>query len=169
MAMFDFHGTITPTKFAKYVQVGDIVFTAGSKPDGYILYTSPATGDVLSYFDKDEANMAWFFDEMRAGNFWLLKKVGNGFEKVDIAAFFKDAPGAPIAKGKSQNKKVRQHWDQWVPNIHKIEIFFKRNGFVPGAFSQGKDGVWSVADAVTGATIVEFKEYAGILYKAYNK
>jgi len=168
-AMFDFHGEKTPTKFAKYVQVGDIVFTAGTKPDGYILYASPQTGNILAYFDKSEANMAWFFDQMRAGNYWLLRKVGTRYEKFDIAAFYKDVPGAPIAKGKSQNKKVRQHWDQWVPNIHKIEIFFKRNGFVPGEFSQNKDGVWMVADAVTGATITEFKEYAGVLYKAYNK
>lgn len=117
----------------------------------------------------NEDNIAWFFREMRAGNYWLLKEVGNGYEKVDIAAFFKDVPGAALAKGKSQNKKFRIHWDQWVPNIYKIEGFFKKNGFIPGKFSQDKKGIWSVADVVTGATITEFSEYAGVLYKAFNK
>jgi hypothetical protein len=168
-ALFDFHGAAAPTKFAKYVQVGGVVFTAGTNEKGYILYSSNQTGEIVPYLDMSEDNIAWFFKEMRAGNFWLLKEVANGYEKVDIAAFFKDVPGAPISKGKSQNKKFRVHWDQWVPNIYKIEGFFKKNGFIPGTFSQDKKGVWSVADVVTGATITEFSEYAGVLYKAFNK
>lgn len=168
-AMFDFHGEKTATQFAKYVQVGDTIFTAGTKPDGYILYTSDSTGEVLSFFNKSEEHMAWFFKEMRAGHYWLLKKTANGFEKLEIASFFKDVPGAPLDKGKSQNKKYRIHWNNWEPNIYKIESFIKRNGFIPGEFTQDKNNVWSIADAVTGATILEFKDYAGVLYKAYNK
>ena len=168
-AMFDFHGAKTPTKFAKYVQVGDLVFSAGAKPDGYILYTSETTGEVISFFNRSEGHMAWFFNQMRAGNFWLLKKTASGFEKFEIASFFKDVPGAKLEKGKSQNKKYRIHWKDWEPNIYKIENFVKRNGFIDGKFTRAKDTVWSIADVVTGATIQEFEEYAGVLYKAYKK
>ncbi len=168
-AMFDFHGAKTATKFAKYVQVGDTVFYAGTKPDGYILYTSDSTGELLSFFNKSDDHMGWFFQEMRAGHFWLLKKTAAGFEKFEIGSFFKDVPGVALEKGKSQNKKYRFHWKEWEPNIYKIENFIKRNGFVKGDFTQRKDNVWLIADAVTGATILEFKEYTGTLYKAYNK
>jgi len=168
-AMFDFHGAKTATKFAKYVQVGDIVFEAGAKPDGYILYASGKVGEANAFFNASEGHMEWFFKQMRAGNFWLLKKTSGGFEKYEIGSFFKDVPGAPLDKGKSQNKKYRVHWNAWEPNIYKIESFIKRNGFLPEKFDQNKDNVWTIADVVTGATIVEFAEYAGVLYKAYDK
>lgn len=168
-ALFKGHDTAVPTQFAKYVQVGDIVFTASADANGMIIYTSEKTGEIVSYLGKSEENIAWFFMEMRFGNYWLLKKVDKSFEKVNIAAFFLDGPGATIEKNKSQNKKYCKHWDNWVPNINKIETFFKTNGFIPGNFKQSADGVWAVADVVTGATIAEFNGYAGILYKAYNK
>lgn len=168
-ALFKGHGTAVPTQFAKYVQVGDIVFTASADANGQIIYTSDKTGEMVSYFAKSEENIAWFFKEMRFGNYWLLKKADKSYEKVDIASFFQDVPGATLEKNKSQNKKYCKHWENWVPNIYKIETFFKTNGFIPGNFKQGSDGVWAVADVVTGATIAEFDGYAGILYKAYNK
>ncbi|VBB39878.1 hypothetical protein TRIP_E230061 [uncultured Spirochaetota bacterium] len=168
-AMFDFHGEVVPTKFAKYVQVGDRIFEAGHTAKGYILYKSEETGDVIPFFEKSDGHMEWFFKEMRAGNFWFLKKKGAGFEKFEIASFFKDVPGKPLEKGKSQNKKYRVHWNNWEPNIYKIELFLKRNGFIKGTFVVNKDKIWTVADAVTGATITEFPEYAGVLYEAYEK
>ncbi|PKL06615.1 MAG: hypothetical protein CVV53_03335 [Spirochaetae bacterium HGW-Spirochaetae-9] len=168
-ALFKGHGTAVPTQFAKYVQVGDVVFTAGADANGQIIYTSEKTGEVVSHFAKSEENIAWFFMEMRFGNYWLLKKVDKSYEKFEIAAFFQDMPGATLEKNKSQNKKYCKHWDNWVPNIYKIETFFKTNGFIPGNFRQGADGQWAVADVITGATITEFDGYAGILYKANSK
>ena len=168
-ALFKGQGTAIPTQFAKYVQVGDIVFTASADANGQIIYSSEKTGEVVSYFTKSEANIAWFFMEMRFGNYWLLKKVDKSYEKFEIAAFFQDVPGATLEKNKSQNKKYCKHWDNWVPNIYKIETFFKTNGFIPGNFRQGANGQWAVADVITGATIAEFDGYAGILYKANNK
>ena len=162
-------GIAAPTQFAKYVQVGDVVFTASSDANGLITYGSDTTGEVVSYLKKSEDNIAWFFKEMRAGHYWLLKNDKNSFEKVDIVSFFQDVPGASLEKGKSQNKKYSKHWADWLPNIYTIEGFFKRNGFIPGNFKQGPDKVWAIADTVTGATIAEFEGYAGILYKAYNK
>jgi len=168
-ALFKGHDAAVPTQFAKYVQVGDIVFTASSDTKGFLTYSSEKTGEMVSYLAKSEENMAWFFKQMRAGNYWLLKSVDKSFEKVDIAAFFQDAKGAPLAKGMSQNKKYSGHWAGWLPNITRIETFFKINGFLPGTFKQDANQVWAVADVVTGATIAEFEGYAGILYKAYNK
>jgi hypothetical protein len=168
-ALFKGQGTAVPTQFAKYVQVGDTVFTAGADANGQIVYTSEKTGEVVSYFVKNEENMALFFKEMRFGNYWLLKKVDKSYEKFDIASFFQDVPGATLEKNKSQNKKYCKHWDNWVPNIYKIETFFKTNGFIPGNIKLGADGVWAVADVVTGATIKGFEAYAGILYKANSK
>jgi hypothetical protein len=168
-ALFKGHGTAVPTQFAKYVQVGDIIFTASADANGQIIYTSDKTGEVIAYFTKSEDNIALFFKEMRFGNYWLLKKVDKGYEKFEIASFFQDVPGATLEKNKSQNKKYCKHWDNWVPNIVKIETFFKTNGFIPGNFKQGSDGTWAVADVVTGATIAEFEGYAGILYKANSK
>jgi hypothetical protein len=168
-ALFKGHGIAVPTQFAKYVQVGDIVFTASADANGQIIYTSDKTGELVSYFTKSEDNIALFFKEMRFGNYWLLKKVDKSYEKFEIASFFQDVPGAALGKNKSQNKKYCKHWDNWVPNIYKIETFFKTNGFIPGNFKQGPDGMWAVADVVTGATIAGFEGYAGILYKANSK
>ena len=141
-------GTAVSTQFAKYVQVRDIVFTASADVGGQIIYTSEKTGEIVSYFAKSEENIALFFKEMRFGNYWLLKKVD---------------------KSKSQNKKYRKQWDNCVPNIYKIETFFKTHDFVPGNFKQDSNGMWAVADVVTGATIAGFEEYAKILYKADRK
>ena len=88
---------------------------------------------------------------------------------MDLTSFYQDAIGGKLEKGKSQNKKNSKHWEGWLLNINKIENFFVKNSFIKGEFRQNADGVWSVADAVSGATIAEFGEYAGILYKAYNK
>lgn len=71
--LFKGHGAAAPTQFAKYVQVGDIVFTANSDANGLITYGSAKTGEVVSYLEKSEDNIAWFFKEMRAGHYWLLK------------------------------------------------------------------------------------------------
>lgn len=168
-ALFKGPGPAVPTQFAKYVQVGDIVFTASADVGGQIIYTSEKTGEIVSYFAKSEENIALFFKEMRLGNYWLLKKADKSYEKVDISSFFQDIPGATLDKSKSQNKKYSKQWDNWVPNIYKIETFFKTNGFVPGNFKQDSTGMWAVADVVTGATIAGFEEYAKILYKANNK
>jgi len=156
-------------RFAKYVQVGDVVFTANADSEGYISYTSDKTGDVVSYFDKSEDNIAWYVGQMYAGNYWLLKKAEDGYEKIDIASFYQDAAGSRLEKGESQNKKIRKHWEGWLPNIEKIESFFMKNGFIDGDFKKGEDGVWAVADAVSGATINQFEGYAGVLYEAYKK
>jgi hypothetical protein len=168
-ALFKADGTAIPTQFAKYVQVGDIILTASADANGQILYSSEKTGEIISYLNKSEDNIAWFFMEMRFGNYWLLKKLDKSYEKYEIAAFFQDVPGATLEKNKSQNKKFCKHWDNWVPNIYRIETFFKANGFIPGNFKQGADGQWAVADVLTGATIAGFERYTGILYKANNK
>ncbi|MDB9822631.1 hypothetical protein OAC89_02925 [Deltaproteobacteria bacterium] len=169
-ALFQGHGgDPVDTRFAKYVQVGDVIFTAGVESKGLIFYTSDKTGEVISYFEKSEDNIAWYIEQMRAGNYWLLKKTGDSFEKLDLASFYRDATGEKLEKGKSQNKKSSKHWEGWLPNIKKIENFFVKNGFIEGEFNQDANGVWAVADAVSGATIAEFGGYAGILYKAYKK
>jgi hypothetical protein len=169
-ALFKGHGADpAETRFAKHVQVGDVIFTAGVDSNGLMSYTSDKTGDVISYFEKSEDNIAWYIEQMSAGNYWLLKKAGDGFKKLDLASFYRDSTGSKLEKGKSQNKKSSKHWEGWLPNIRKIENFFVENGFIEGEFKQDADGVWAVADAVTGATIAEFRGYAGILYKAYQK
>jgi hypothetical protein len=167
--LFNGEGPAAPTQFAKYVQVGDVVFTANSDATGMITYSSGTTGEVVSYLKKSEDNVAWFFKEMRAGHYWLLKNDKNVFEKVDIVSFFKDVPGDSLEKGKSQNKQYSKQRADWLPEIYKLEAFFKRNGFIPGNFKQGPDKVWAIADTSTGVTLAEFEEYSGILYKAYNK
>ena len=169
-ALFQGHGgDPVDTRFAKYVHVGDVIFTAGVDSQGLIFYTSDKTGEVISYFEKSEDNIAWYIEQMRAGNYWLLKKTGESFEKLDLASFYQDATGGKLEKGKSQNKKSREHWEGWLPNVNKIENFFVKNGFIEGEFKQDSNGVWAIADAVSGATIAEFGGYAGILYKAYKK
>jgi len=152
-------GAPVDTPFAKYIQVGDVIFTAGVDSKGLIYYTSDKTGNVISYFKKSEDNIAWYIDQMRTGNYWFLIKTGDGFEKLDLASFYEDSTGGKLEKGKSQNKKSSKHWEGYLPNIRKIENFFMKNGFVKGEFKQDSDGVWAVADAVTGATISEFRGY----------
>jgi hypothetical protein len=169
-ALFQGHGGgPAATPFAKYVQVGDVIFTAGVDSKGLIFYTSDKTNNVTSYFEKNEDNIAWYIEQMGAGKYWLLKKKGDGFEKLDLASFYQDAKGGKLEKGKSQNKKNSKHWEGWLPNVTRIENFFVKNGFIEGEFKKNTEGVWSVADAVTGATISEFGGYAGILYKAFKK
>jgi hypothetical protein len=157
------------TRFAKYVQVGDVILTAGVDSKGFIFYTSYKTGNVISYFEKSEDNIAWYIKQISSGNFWILKKTGDGFEKLDLASFYQDNKGDKLEKGKSQNKRWIKHWEGYLPNITKIENFFIKNGFIEGEFKQRTDGVWAIADAVTGATIEAFGGYAGVLYKAYKK
>jgi len=54
------HGRSADARFAKYVQVGDVVFTADTDSEGYILYTSGKNGDVVFYFDKTEDNIGTY-------------------------------------------------------------------------------------------------------------
>ncbi|KPU44346.1 hypothetical protein OXPF_25160 [Oxobacter pfennigii] len=164
------HGDPAENQFAKYIQVGDVVFTAVLKPDGFVTYSAEGIDDIVKYFDTDEANIGWYFEQMRAGNYWILKKSGDSFEKVDISRFTTKANGKdPLAKGESQSKRLCQHWDNWMPNIKKTEDFFLKHGVIEGEIKQTSDGAWAVADTVSGATATEFPNYLGILYDAYKK
>lgn len=158
------------TQFAKYVKIGDKIFTAGADSAGLIIYSADGIENMIEYFNGNDANMAWYLKEMRAGNYWVMKKLVSGnYETFAITSFTRDFAGGIIAKGLSQSKRVSLFWDGWMPNIQKIEDFFIANGLITGAIGVNSDGVGTVADAVSGATITEFPEYAAILYEAAGK
>lgn len=161
---------VADTQYAKYIKIGDKIFTAGADANGYIIYSSDGIDDIIKYFNSSDANMAWYLKEMRAGNYWVMKKLVSGnYETFAISAFTHDYAGGIIAKGLSQSKRVSLFWEGWMPNIQKIEDFFINNGLIAGTIGVNADGVGTVADAVTGATITEFPEYAAILYEAAGK
>lgn len=168
--MAQLHGEPTETKYAKYVQVGDVIFTAKAREDGIVTYSAEGIDDIVIWLNADEKNIAWFIEQMRAGNYWLLKKSAGSNEKFDLKIFTtKASTDEPLTKGQSQSKRFRVHWDNYMPNIEKTEKFFTQYGILQGEPILTDAKTWAIADAVSEATQSSFQHYYRVLCYAYQK
>lgn len=120
---------------------------------------NPAGGQDLELLIlRDQDSMAAYFDRIQNGGFGIMTEFGGSVEPVTTTSY-----GQVTKRGSS-------YWTfgiGWQGNIDAIEAFIDENGWnfrvadMTRAEVEASDGnrYWSVADAVTGATLSDFPDY----------
>lgn len=120
---------------------------------------------------RDQSSMAAYFALIQSGSFKVFKEFGGEAVPVTTTVYGgltkKNAPGYWGGDSKTT----------WMSNIKAIEEFIEKNGvqFEDSDFVKSDKAdanglkMWSVADAVTGATNSDFKGYFGVVQYAAGK
>lgn len=149
---------------AKYVEyngatyvgttVGTSVTYVAADEDG-----NPSGGqDLELIIVRDQDSMADYVESIQNGGFGIMTGFGDTVQPVTTTAY-----GQVTKRGSS-------YWDfglGWQGNIDAIEAFIEENGWnfniadMSRAAEPNDDDqrLWSVADAVTGATLSDFPDY----------
>ena len=149
--------TVKSGSYAPAFQLGDLLWTGKLKDDTVVYETEMdgETTDFLTYVGTQEGG-AWYYDTYEAGA-TLLDGEGNEVGQVEIGT--KESIGHGV--------------DFWMSpitfpgNIDLIEEFLVANGtdfdYAPNeAIAKNDEGVWTVADAVTGATLAGTPNYLNL-------
>ena len=149
---------------AKYVEyngttyvgttVGESVTYVAADEDG-----EPAGGQDLELLIlRGQDSMAQYVDSIQNGGFGIMTEFGGAVEPVTTTSYGQ------------VTKRGSEYWNfglGWQGNIDAMEEFIAENGWdynldnMSRAAEEDEDGnqYWSVADAVTGATLTDFKDY----------
>lgn len=177
----------TEDNTTSYVSRGNVGYVA--KYAGYNgkVYMAVATGTGFSYVEVDEAgiavggkdlekeilrnqaSMAAFYALVPAGKFVIFTEFGGEAMAVTTTSY-----------GGVTKKNAPGYWafgQTWAGNVAAIEEFIAANGVqfnesdMVRAKEENADGLklWSVADAVSGATNSDFKDYFGLAQHAAGK
>ncbi len=160
-----------------YVQRGDEVRVAKFVEYDGTVYVGTTVGTALAYVAADEngmpagsksleklilrnqGTMAAYYDNIAAGSFKTFTEFGGAATTVTGTSYG------------GLTKLDSEYWNfgiGWKGNMEAIETFAEESGV---AFSfdemvrQG-DNFWAVADAVTGATASDFRDYFSLILMA---
>jgi hypothetical protein len=173
---FDSHG---PAYAAKYVEYNGQVYVGVETGSAFSYVEADEAGmpagntDLEKAIIKNQSTMAAYFALLASGGFKTYTEFGGKATPVTTTSngglFKKTAPGY---WGPTETRTRT-----WMSNMKEIEDFIAENGLqfnesdMIKATEENADGakVWSVADAVTGATNSDFKDYIGVAQRAAGK
>lgn len=167
-----------PTTVAKYVGYNGKVYVAGLVGQTLIFVEADEEGnpkggaDLETSIYRNQATMAAYYNLVQAGQFSLYTEFGGDAMAVKTTSY-----------GGVTKKNAPDYWGgadrktTWMSNIKAIEEFIAENGVqfsesaMKRATEEDAEGLkkWSVADAVTGATNSDFKDYFGLAQHAAGK
>lgn len=138
-------------------ELGGVTFTGAAEESG-IVYTGEVNGEsveLMDYICTDEGGV-WYYESNPAT---LLNAQGEAAVEIEIGT------KASIEHGVA-------FWPSDIKfpgNIERIENYLTENGvnYTEDQIIKGEDGVWNVADVVTGATLAGTKNYLLIAQRAY--
>lgn len=153
---------------AKYVEYDGVVYV-GTTVGTALIYVmaddsgQPSGSDGLEkLIIKNQDTMAAYYKNIKNGGF----KVMTGFKSMAEPVTATNYGGVT----KASSPKYWNFGQTWQGNINAIEKFIEENGAtysfseMAQATEKNSDGLklWSVADAMTGATNSDFKDYFGL-------
>lgn len=153
-------------KFAKYLKIGDKVFTGTIYTDAEketigstkqtIKYQAEGIDDLYTYL-KTEDNARWYVEQIKAGNAYITNSDGT---RQNV----KTNPQGSFFKSSSL------YWTTgdtgWAKNLQ-----FLANGIVGTDMSKTvtmSDGYVKIGDVVTSATIADYEDYYNLAKKAFE-
>lgn len=162
-------------RVAKYVEYDGTVYVGTSLGTGIFYVEAGDNGEPAGGTDLDliiirnQASMAAYYTNLAAGAFKVFTEFGGDAIPVTTTSY-----------GGLTKKSSPGYWNfgqTWAGNIAAIETFIEENGAafslseMKRATEEDKDGLkkWSVADAVTGATNSDFKDYFGLAQMAFGR
>ena len=139
-------------------KLGGVTFTGAAEESG-VVYTGEVNGEsveLMTYICTDEGG-AWYYESNPAT---LLNAQGEAAAEIEIGTKASIEHG--VAFWPSEIK--------FPGNIERIETYLAENGvdYTEDQIVKGEDGVWNVADVVTGATLAGTKNYLLIAQRAYE-
>lgn len=167
----------TECNFAKYIQIGDVVWTGelGSDPacEVAVVYSADIDGQNVKMNDyvATEAGGKWYVDAS-AQPAYILK----GAQSVTSADDENVAMTYQI-EAKETNGHGTDFWPSPITfpgNMQAIKDFVLENGFdydyyADGGMTQNDEGYWQTPDAVSGATLAETPTYLDMLKTLYER
>ena len=164
-------------EFAKYLQIGGIVWTGevGVHPaaDPAVDYTAEIDGETVTLNE---------YVRSQEGGEWYVKAAEEPVYILTSADAAEDAEAENVASVyqityKENNGHGVFFWlsDILFPgNMDAIKEFVKENGFgydyyADGGITKNEDGFWQTPDAVSGATLDETPTYLDVLKTLYEE
>jgi len=164
------HGSNVPV--AKYIEYDGTAYVGTTVGSAVVYVEAGDNGEPVGGTDlnlailRNQASMAAYYNSIQAGSFKVLTEFGGQPITVDETHY-----------GGVTKVNAPGYWNTgqtWQGNIDAIEAFIEENGAAYSlsemvrASEANADGLklWSVADAVTGATNSDFKDYFGVVQTA---
>ena len=167
----------TECNFAKYVQIGDVVWTGelGSDPacEVAVVYSADIDGQTvkMNNYVATEEGGKWYVDAS-AEPAYILKSAQSAASADDenVAVTYQ-------ITAKETNGHGTDFWPSSITfpgNMQAIKDFVLENGFdydyyADGGMSQNNEGYWQTPDAVSGATLAETPTYLDMLKTLYER
>ncbi len=154
--------------YAKYIMIGDKLFTGTVAAAGsYVDYTAEGVDDFYAWID-DEENANWYVHQIQDENFFLANADGteSDYERVDA--------NSNEAMTKSESNYWRFGALGWLGNVEETIAAFVGMALTEEVTmvrdDEGTDAtnLWTVNDAVTGATWSDFPDYYEVIQRAYD-
>lgn len=172
----DEHGNQVECNYAKYIQIGDIVWTgelgSDSAVEQAVVYTAEIDGENVRLNDyvAGEEGGAWYHEAALEDVYILKTPKAAQDDSGNVAQTYK-------ITYKETNGHGEAYWMSDIKfsgNMQAIKDFVKENGFGYGYYKDGgitknEEGYWQTVDAVSGATLDEVPTYLDILKKLYNR
>ena len=163
-----------------YIQRGNEVRVAKHIAYDGTNYTSSTVGSALVFVESDDAGnpagnkdlelqilrseetMAAWFENIADGRFEIFTEFGGTAQPVTTTSYG------------SVFKRDSTYWNfgiGWMGNIEAIEEAVAQYGadYSLDEMNRSGDGRWKLADAVTGATLSDFKDYMGLIQRAAGR
>lgn len=166
------------TNYAKYIQIGDIVWTGAlgstAASENAVVYSAVIDGTETTLFDycATEEGGKWYIDATDGKDCYLLTS--------DEAAASADADNVASTYTMEYKEGDGHGVDFWSSpitfpgNMQLLKEFAEQTNFsydyyADGGLTQNADGYWQTTDAVSGATIAEGCTYLDMLKTLYDR
>ena len=167
----------TECNFAKYIQIGGVVWTGelGSDPacEVAVVYSADIDGQTVKMNDyvATEEGGKWYVDASEEPAY-ILKSAQSvtGADDENVAMTYQ-------ITAKETNGHGTAFWPSSITfpgNMQAIKDFVLENGFdydyyADGGITQNDEGYWQTPDAVSGATLAETPTYLDMLKTLYER
>ena len=166
------------TNYAKYIQIGDIVWTGteGSTAncEHAIVYSAVIDGTETTLFDycATEEGGQWYLDATDGKDCYLLTsdEAASSADAANVAATY----SMQYKEGDGHGTAFWSSPITFPGNMQLLKEFAEQTNFsydyyADGGLPQNADGYWQTADAVSGATIAEGCTYLDMLKTLYDR
>ncbi|MFP4286312.1 MAG: hypothetical protein ACLFRI_01325 [Candidatus Izemoplasmataceae bacterium] len=155
------------TYYAKYLQIGDELFTGAVTGDAgsqSIVYSTDDIADLDVYVETEE-NAKWYVDQILAEEVYIANE--DGTENTELETIESDASSVTL------NKSDSGYWSTgdrgWLGNRDAtVDAIIGLNLSEEFTTVRGEDNFWSINDTVTGATWSDFNDYFNLAQQAYD-
>lgn len=157
----------------KYIIIGDKHFTGTVRDttleingvqytNQAVKYSADGIDDLFTWLFNSEDNCAWYVTQLQSNNAIVAKGdwTPTTYQSAGRGGFF---------------KSTTNYWPStsgglgWQANMNAIADSLKGTKMDATNITKNENGYWTFGDVVSGATLVDFKDYYEVAKRAYAK